>query len=535
MTDRPNILLIITDQHRADHLACYGNDIVKTPHIDALAARGTRFSRFYVSCPICMPNRATLMTGRVPSLHGVRQNGQPLSLQAVTFTELLHEAGYATALMGKSHLQNISDKEMTMGMPEPDPAKTQPPDGMSEARRDLWADGRYDQELPATWTGEQGFELSLPFYGFDHVSLAIGHGDKVEGHYSRWLAARTDDADALRGPDNALPAGRDIWSPQAWRTSIPEELYPTSYITGETIAYLERHAAEKSDQPFFLECSIPDPHHPFTPPGKYFDMYDQEEVPTPDAWHHPRDKLPPHVAALHADRDEGRPLIGEHTVFACTERQARGAIALNYGSITMIDDGIGRIMARLEELGLADNTIVVFTSDHGDYMGDHQLILKGALHYRGLVNVPCIWADPRGNRKPSVCDTLCGTIDLPTSFLDAAGVAPFNGMQGKSLTDIAAGRDGHDAVVVEEDQRRSYMGMPSNFRVRSLITERHRLTVYSCAEWGELYDLAADPNEFDNLWDDPGAAALKARMLEHLARKLMDLADPSPLCTGHGP
>ncbi|MEE8333151.1 MAG: sulfatase/phosphatase domain-containing protein, partial [Alphaproteobacteria bacterium] len=97
------------------------------------------------------------------------------------------------------------------------------------------------------------------------------------------------------------------------------------------------------------------------------------------------------------------------------------------------------------------------------------------------------------------------------------------------------GREGNDAVVIEEDQRRSYMGMPSNFRVRSIITNSHRLTVYSCAEWGELYDLAADPNEFDNLWDDPGSAALKADLLEQLARKLMDLADPSPLCTGHGP
>ena len=535
MTDRPNILLIITDQHRADHLACYGNDIVRTPNIDALAARGTRFSRFYVSCPICMPNRATLMTGRVPSLHGVRQNGQPLSLQATTFTELLRNAGYATALVGKSHLQNISDKEITMGLREPDPAKIPPPEGLEEARRDLWADGRYDQELPGTWLGEQGFELSLPFYGFEHVSLAIGHGDGVEGHYSRWLAARHDDPDSLRGPENAQDPGRDIWAPQAWRTSIPEELYPTTYITEETIGFLERHAAEKKDQPFFLECSIPDPHHPFTPPGRYFDMYAQEDIPAPPAWHHPKDKLPPHVAAMHADRDEGRPPIGEHTVFACTEQQARGAIALNYGSITMIDDCIGRILGRLDELGLADNTIVVFTSDHGDFMGDHQLILKGALHYRGLVNVPCIWADPRATQRDMVCDTLCGTIDLPTSFLDAAGVAPFNGMQGKSLPDIAQGRDGRDGVVIEEDQRRTYMGMPPNFRVRTLITDRHRLTVYSCADWGELYDLDADPHEFENLWDDPGSASLKAGLMEQLARELMDLADPSPLCTGHGP
>ena len=123
MAKRPNFLFIITDQHRADHLGCYGNPIVRTPNIDALALRGTRFSRFYVACPICMPNRATLMTGRMPSLHGVRQNGTPLSVDATTFPELLSAAGYSTALVGKGHLQNISDREITMGLPRHDAAR----------------------------------------------------------------------------------------------------------------------------------------------------------------------------------------------------------------------------------------------------------------------------------------------------------------------------------------------------------------------------------------------------------------------------
>lgn len=172
MAKPPNILLFINDQHRADHLGCYGNDIVQTPNIDALAARGARFDKFYVSCPICMPNRATLMTGRMPSLHGVRQNGIPLSPQATVFPRLLRAAGYRTGPMGKSHLQSISAKPVTTGPPVPDPARIQPPGDLAEARRGLWSDGRYDQELPTTWAGEQGFEPALPFYGFDEIALA---------------------------------------------------------------------------------------------------------------------------------------------------------------------------------------------------------------------------------------------------------------------------------------------------------------------------------------------------------------------------
>ena len=124
---------------------------------DRLAARGTRFDRFYVACPICMPNRATLMTGRMPSLHGVRQNGIPLSLGATTFAHLLRDAGYRTALIGKSHLQSISANKVEVGLPVPDPDKIQPSEAYAEADVGKWQDGRYDQELAGTWKGEPGF------------------------------------------------------------------------------------------------------------------------------------------------------------------------------------------------------------------------------------------------------------------------------------------------------------------------------------------------------------------------------------------
>lgn len=533
MSDRPNFLLIITDQHRADHLGCYGNDIVRTPNIDSIADRGTRFDRFYVSCPICMPNRATLMTGRMPSLHGVRQNGIPLSLQATTFTELLRDAGYDTALVGKSHLQSISPNKIEVGLPVPDPAKAQPSEENAEARRNQWGDGRYDQELPPTWRGEPGFEPATPFYGFDHLALAIGHSDRVRGHYDRWIAERHPDPDSLRGPDNALPSNREIHAPQAWRTAIPEELYPTTYVAEETISFLE--GREASDNPFFIQCSFPDPHHPFTPPGKYFDMYDPADIPLPDAYNHPKDKLPPQVAALLAERAEGRANIAGQRAFGCSEEEVREAIALNYGSITMIDDVIGRVLSTLQSSGLSENTIVIFTTDHGDFMGDHQLLLKAAVHYQGVIRVPCIWSDPADADQPAATDNLAGTIDLPTSILDRAGVARFNGMQGKNLPAIATGEEAHDSVVIEESQRRGYMGFEPNFRARTMIADKWRLTFYSDTDWGELYDLENDPLEFDNLWDDPAHAAKRAELVEQLARRMMDLTDSSPLATGHGP
>ena len=148
----PNFILFITDQQRADFLGCYGHPILRTPHIDSIAARGVAFDRFYVASPVCMPNRASLMTGRMPSVHGVRHNGVPLGADAVTFVDLLRDAGYATALVGKSHLQNFTGQAPLAR--RADARKRAPSAALAEAIRHDLAGARYAQESPAFWAAK---------------------------------------------------------------------------------------------------------------------------------------------------------------------------------------------------------------------------------------------------------------------------------------------------------------------------------------------------------------------------------------------
>ena len=518
MPARPNVLLIITDQHRADHLGCYGNPILKTPAIDGIAADGLCFDRFYVTSPICMPNRATLMTGRPPSLNGVRHNGIPLSLEAVTFVDLLRAAGYRTAAVGKLHLQNMTGRPALAGTKA------------GEAFRGR-ANGRYDQEIANKWRDDPRHDLDYPYYGFETVDLAIQHSDEVEGHYTRWLRERHPDSDKLRGPDNALSnEGSDL--PQAWRTRLPEEVYPTSYVAERTIARLREFSAQP-DRPFFLKCSFPDPHHPFTPPGKYWDLYRATDVPLPATWHVEHDSVPPHVRHLFAERDNGTARKDTPALFACTAHEARALTALTYGMIAMIDDAIAGILRALDESGLAQNTITIFTSDHGDLMGDHQLMLKGPVHYQGLIRVPFIWRETAERRVSGRRSGLASTIDLPRTILERTGVAPCNGMLGvsqlKALTEATPCRD---AVLIEEEGQRVYMGFDRRIRMRTLVTDRHRLSLYEGASWAELYDLEADPLEMRNRWGDPAVRDTAGAMLERLVREMIAASETSPAPTG---
>jgi len=518
-SSRPNFLVFIADQLRADHLGCYGNRTVRTPAIDRLAAAGFVADRFHVASPICMPNRASLLTGRMPSLHGVRHNGIPLSLKATNFVELLRRAGYGTALVGKSHLQNITGNPPVWPR---DPALRGGPEAVV-------LEGRYDQEWKPNWRGNPGHDVERPFYGFEQVYLAVDHGDDIEGHYRRWLRAEMPDSDRLIGPANAIPTPglALVEARQAWRTRVPEPLSLTSYCAAMSERVLA--AAAREDRPFFLFCSFADPHHPFTPPGKYWDMYRPEDIALPRSFQAGPNRPPPHVAALLAARDEGRAVKHTPQLFACTEQEAREAIALNYGSISHIDDAIARVLARLAALGLAENTVVIVTSDHGDFMGDHQLLLKGPIHYRGLIRAPLVWRDPAcpGGRRS---DALCGAIDFAPTVLARAAVAPFNGIQGRDMGPLIAGTaSAHQAeLLIEEEGQRPLPPFADRARMRSLITPRHRLSLYDGVPWGELYDYDADPDEMVNLWDDPAAAALRSELVLRLARKMMTLAETSP-------
>lgn len=532
MNRRPNILLVTTDQQRADHVGCYGNAVVRTPHIDGLAARGRRFTRFYVACAICMPNRSTLMTGRMPSLHGVRCNGIPLSRRATTFVDLLRAAGYHTALIGKCHLQNMTGQPAEMVRPPAVPGLAAPPQVLADAERERWSDGSYDEESLARWKSDVGHRVATPYYGFEHVELCTLHGDMVHGDYDRWLRSRVADPDALRGPRNALPDNR-ITVPQAYRTRIPEELYPTSYVAERTLEFLDAAARER-DRPFFLHCSFADPHHPFTPPGRYWDAYDPDTVPVPPSLLAAGERSIPPVAALHRQRQAGGARTSSTTPFAVSAREAREAIALTYGMITMIDDAVGRIVARLREHGLDQDTVIVFTSDHGDFMGDHGIMLKGALHYQGLVRVPFIWSEPRLAQPGSATPALAGTLDIAATILERAALAPYDGMQGQSLLPLVRGTTtaGRRAILIEEDGHAPAFGMTGPLRARTVITDRYRLSVYSPVDWVELYDLADDPHELTNLAEAASHRTIRADLHELMAKLMFDLTDQSPFPPG---
>jgi arylsulfatase A-like enzyme len=236
---------------------------------------------------------------------------------------------------------------------------------------------------------------------------------------------------------------------------------------------------------------------------------------------------------LHAELAEGRRDASRSSrVIAVTPAEARQAIALAWGTIAMIDAMIGDVMRTVAELGLDRDTVVVFVSDHGDFMGDHGLLFKGPLHYRSLIRMPFIWRDPAGPAHERRSQ-LASAIDFAPTVLARAGVAPYFGLQGidlgQAIHDVAAPT--RDAVLIEEESHRAHPGTKGPSRVRSLVTPRWRLSVHAGEAWGELYDLDDDPAETVNRWEDPRAAQVRAELLWHLADRMTELAHNGPLPT----
>lgn len=518
MTKRPNFLFIITDQHRADHLGCGGNNVVRTPNIDGIAAKGTMWDRFYVANPICMPNRASIMTGRMSSAHGARHNGIPLSKDHTTFVELLRDAGYRTGLIGKSHLQSFTGLTATNKFEPAEHLHTPSPhlrDAIKNNRHTL----DYDLEVAPKWDRPLAERIKGDFYGFEHVEVVADHADQACGDYLLWAREQRADFDQLAGPDNALPDNR-INAPQAWRTAVPEELYSTTWIADRSQAWLTERA--DGDEPFFLQISFPDPHHPFTPPGHYWDMYDPTEIDLPDTFN--KGDLPP-IRAMREALQRGTDPRDNQNPFAVTEDEARSIIALTYGMITMIDDAIGRVLRQLDDLGLAEDTVVIFTSDHGDYMGDHGLMLKLLLHYQSIIRVPFIWRDPKAPTQGQVDPGLASSIDLAPTILARAGIQPYNGIQGRDLHSTPP----PEAVIVEEDSQRLMTGFDRPQRVRTIVTDRYRMSLREGEDWNELYDLATDPGETDNLYEQPSGQTARRALSEIMLRRMISLQDRSPL------
>ena len=325
---RPNVLFIITDQHRADHVGFGGNDVVRTPHLDALAARSTVFDRAYVANPVCMPNRSSIMTGRMPSAHGVIFNDRSLSPDATTFVGQLRDNGYRTALIGKSHLQHGMSREAVVDLPG-DPALRTP-----------WAEGWDTIEHRERY--ESG-DTPDPedFYGFEHIELTLGHGALSGGHHYQWALDRgvTHEQLVAGGQyDSDVPRRSPLWW-QIHEASLPSEAYSTTFVTERTIDFIEHAASADDDEPWMVWCSFPDPHHPLSPPSRWLDRHHPDDMVLPATFDDPGEGWPPHLKFLRDlqpdDHDFVRP-------WGPTPEQARAALAATYGMIEFVDDGVGR-------------------------------------------------------------------------------------------------------------------------------------------------------------------------------------------------
>lgn len=516
---RPNFLLIMTDQQNVNHLGAYGNQVLSTPNIDSLAGQGLTLDRFYVNSPVCMPNRAALATGRMPSAAGVRMNGVPMPLHVRTCADFLREAGYRTALIGKAHFQT-----MTLNEPASQPGQAPRP-WERQATTDDRTGAAYAQESPLSWQ-DPAFEVRVPYYGFETVRLCLEHADEVGGDFARWLLKEHGLSPALRKKG---PAGV---APQSWQTDLEETQYPTHYIAQESLAWIDRHLQEHgADEPFFMQCSFPDPHHPFSPPGRYWNAYRPEQVDLPESFHLPLHLAPPHKLAMHAELAGGLRQTRGSRVIAVTEEEARQAIALNYGALQMIDDQVGRLLAHLQQRQLLENTVIIFLSDHGDFMGDHGLLFKGPLHYDSLIRSPLIWKDVAGSPQGHRSAALISAIDLAPTILDRAGVDLPHGMQGQSFLRAVQGQafEGAASVLVEEEGHRQVPGLAPQPKVRTLVTPQLRLSVYPGLPWGELYDRQNDPLEAHNLFEEPSWTSVKADLLWELVSQMGRYADNLPL------
>ncbi len=489
-----NVLFIITDQQRADHLSCMGNPVLKTPNIDSIAANNAiKFTNYFCATPICMPNRANFFTGTYPSVHGTRSNGINLNPEIPTLSEILRNHGYHTVTIGKSHfnfyappynnhiksLENIQD----------------------------WMFGKIKLPFPT------------PYYGFDEVMLTVGHGDIISGHYFDWLEEKR-----YKKWDYFKNRIMEIFK-YYYETELPEKLYPTTFITDQTVDFLERHSEGKNgDKPFFLHCSYNDPHHPVCPPGKYRDMYKPEDIELPSNFSDGENLLEHEFLGQQLRDTRFTHLLPQKV----DEKVAKIFTALTYGSIAMIDDGVGKILKTLEKTGMADNTMVIFTSDHGDFCGDHGLILKGPAHFRSIINMPLLWRVP-GLTKTSISDSLVSTVDLPKTILNLLDVRKKfhpEAMQGNDITPILKNPSEkvRHQLLIEHDEE---ISDDKVIRLRTLVTEKYRLTLYDgYKNIGDIFDLISDPEEVNNLWFTN--KELKNELVENLLREIISLRPRLP-------
>ena len=486
---QPNILWICTDQQRWDTLSCRGDQGAVTPHIDALAEEGVRFDRAYCQSPICTPSRSSFLTGTYPIANQVHRNGNDFyPAHHKLLPRLFEEAGYHTGLIGKLHLSRSNGK-----------TEIRPPqDGYKE------------------------------FYWSHHPDP-----DWEEGHdYHKWLDEKGADAHALYDKSRAIGPG------------VPADVHQTTWAGERAGDFIERNR----DKPWFLSINLFDPHPPFDPPAEYLDRFDAKDMPAPifapsdlahqrsldPVDHQSRTPFDPRLGDPDSELYQSTPLSvtteGDHD----TPPQfynAKYIRACYQAMIALIDDMVGDLMAKLKETGQLEDTLVIFMSDHGEMLGDHGLLYKGCRFYEGLVHVPLIVSWPQGVERGKVSQALVELVDIAPTLLDAAKLPVLAEMQGKSLLPLLSGKaplDRHKPYVLSEYFDSLLYEGSRGSRASMYYDGRYKLSVYHDAGLGELFDLAEDPQEFDDLWNKPECAGLKCRLLGEHFNAMMRVSGIGP-------
>ena len=476
----PNVLWICTDQQRHDTLGCYGNEHVRTPNIDALAQGGTLFENAFCQSPVCSPSRGSFMTGRYPRTTRLRMNGQDIPADEVPVTKLLRDAaGYTCGLSGKLHLSACAPKVCPT----------------TERRID---DGYADEHFH--WSHHPDCEW--PGNEYCQWLRERGHEYKVKEH----------------------PISKHV------QASMSEELHQTTWCAEKAIEFME---GQKDAGPWLFSVNIFDPHHRFDPPAEYLERYLERlnDVPLPHYLPGELSDKPAWQAVDHRGAHGG----GGAAFPKMSDTDHRAVRAAYWAMCDLIDVQVGRMLDALDRTGQRENTVVIFTSDHGEMLGDHGIYLKGPYCYEEGVHVPLIVSMPGTVAAGVRRRALVELTDLAPTLLQVAGLERYAGMQGRSLWPLltdAGAEDAHREDVYCE----YYNAMPWHEKrddvppawLTMVRTARHKLVCAHGLDAGELYDLADDPRESRNLWDDPESAGVKARMMKRLADRMAFAADPLP-------
>lgn len=517
MSDKPNILLITSDQQHWDTIGAF-HPIVKTPNLDRLTQEGTLFTRAYCPNPTCTPSRASIITGLYPSQHGAWSLGTKLPEDVPTVGNILLDNGYETALIGKAHFQPLKSTEEYPSL----------------------------EAYPILQDWEFWKNYRKRFYGFKDIELARNHTNEahVGQHYVLWLEKKgclnwrdyylepTGNMKIADFPRLELlvksPRGF-LNAPRSWGSwDIPEDFHYNAWIAERSIAKMQEY--KEGEKPFFLWASFFDPHPEYFVPKPWDTMYNPDDMPLPDFDPEEHLQNPEHFQKTQEEFPDysayvvDQELHGMHSHLQKPE-ELKKDIALYYGMISMMDKYIGKILDSLDALGLAENTLLVFTSDHGHFIGQHGLVRKGPFPYEDLIKVPFIARWPKKIPPGQKNTALQSLVDLSPTFLTAAGIRIPYAMTGKNQIDVWKNikKSARTCIICEDAHEHPTLNL------RTYVDERYKITVMHGQDCGLLFDLQADPEEKHNLWNDDSHAGLKqGLLLKYISAELDKERRPMP-------